>query len=152
MIASRRSSSASSSQPSSCTTMPGLMPSRAAMPALSTLIPAAPPWVGLLLTGRRLDGGLSGPGMRADASQSPVLVRDGKDGAGARPAGWGAHDGHDRRERSPQPGHVTPLVLAGNRRPAVVAGHPVRRPLHRATAGGSVGHDGPDASGVRRAT
>jgi hypothetical protein len=35
------------------------MPSRAAMPALSTLIPAAPPYV--LLWIRWVDGALSGP-------------------------------------------------------------------------------------------
>jgi hypothetical protein len=48
------------------------MPSRAAMPALSTLIPAAPPKVALLLMVmvRGVDGALSRGRTRADPSRA----------------------------------------------------------------------------------
>src|SRR4051812_30732883 len=109
-IESRRSSSASSSQPSSCTTMPGLMPSRAAKPALSTLIRAAPPWGGPAADRSWVDGALSGRRTRADASRVPVQIA-GTVGGGDHSAAPARHDGgHDRREGSPPPGHVTPSL------------------------------------------
>src|SRR5439155_17350497 len=127
-MASRSSSSASSSQPSSCTTMPGLMPSRAAGAALpeSTLIPAAPPWLDLLLTGRGEDA-LPGTG------------RTSCDITGTATPGARSQAGHDQRDGSPHPGHVTPLVpVVGSPRPA---GAGTAGAAHSGPSlGGSVGH------------
>src|SRR4051795_11419712 len=106
---SRRSSSASSSQPSSCTTMPGLIPNRAARLALpeSTLIPAAPPWNGPLLTGCLRHDAVG----RRNGAPPEYPARDDGSRASARGRGEDGGGGHDQREGCPHPGHVTPLVL-----------------------------------------
>src|SRR3712207_1653656 len=119
MMESRRSSSTSSLQPSSCTTMPGLTPSRAAMPALSTLIPAAPPCVLLLLLIRcELDAALSGERPRGDASREN-RADDGDTGTVRTRA-----DGrHDLCEDHPQPGHVTPLASADRKSTRLNSSH-----------------------------
>ena len=49
------------------------MPSRAAMPALSTLIRAAPPWVTVLNDGA-VDAALSGHPTRAETSRTSAVV------------------------------------------------------------------------------
>src|SRR3954451_21475583 len=54
--------------------MAGLIPSRAAKPALSTLIRAAPPWGGPTADRSWVDGALSGRRRRADASRVPVQI------------------------------------------------------------------------------